>query len=33
MTRTPQEVLAHHSQALGGADLDEIVAGFAATPW
>ncbi len=29
MTRTPQEVLAHHSQALGAADLDEIVADFA----
>lgn len=29
MTRTPQEVLAHHGQALGAADLDEIVADFA----
>ena len=29
MTRTPQEVLAHHSRALGAADLDEIVADFA----
>jgi ketosteroid isomerase-like protein len=29
MKRTPQEVLAHHSQALGAADLDEIVADFA----
>lgn len=29
MTRTPQEVLAHHSQALGAANLDEIVADFA----
>jgi ketosteroid isomerase-like protein len=29
MSRTPQEVLAHHSQALGAADLDEIVADFA----
>jgi ketosteroid isomerase-like protein len=29
MTRTPQEVLTHHSQALGAADLDEIVADFA----
>ena len=30
MTRTPQEVMAHHSQALGAADLNEIVADFAA---
>ena len=29
MTRTPQEVLAHHGQALAAADLDEIVADFA----
>jgi ketosteroid isomerase-like protein len=29
MTRTPQEVLAHHSRALDAADLDEIVADFA----
>ena len=29
MTRTPQEVMAHHSQALGAADLNEIVADFA----
>lgn len=29
MTRTPQEVMTHHSQALGAADLDEIVADFA----
>ncbi len=29
MTRTPQEVLAHHGQALGAADLDEIAADFA----
>jgi ketosteroid isomerase-like protein len=29
MTRTPQEVLAHHSEALDAADLDEIVADFA----
>jgi ketosteroid isomerase-like protein len=29
MTRTPQEVLAHHSRALVAADLDEIVADFA----
>jgi ketosteroid isomerase-like protein len=29
MTRTAQEVLAHHSQALAAADLDEIVADFA----
>lgn len=29
MTRSPQEVFAHHGQALGAADLDEIVADFA----
>jgi hypothetical protein len=29
MTRTPQEVLAHHGPALGAANLDEIVADFA----
>jgi hypothetical protein len=29
MTRTPQEVFAHHGQALGAEDLDEIVADFA----
>jgi ketosteroid isomerase-like protein len=29
MTRTPQEVLAHHGRALGAEDLDEIVADFA----
>jgi hypothetical protein len=29
MTRTPQEVFAHHGPALGAADLDEIVADFA----
>src|SRR5258708_3685386 len=29
MTRTPQEVFAHHGQAFGAADLDEIVADFA----
>lgn len=29
MTRSPQEVLAHHSQALGAGDLDEIVVDFA----
>ena len=29
MTRTPQEIMTHHSQALGAADLDEIVADFA----
>jgi ketosteroid isomerase-like protein len=28
MTRTPQEVMAHHSQALGAADLNELVADF-----
>jgi hypothetical protein len=26
MTRTPEEVFAHHVQALGAGDLDEIVA-------
>jgi ketosteroid isomerase-like protein len=29
MTRTPQEVFAHHGQAFGARDLDEIVADFA----
>ncbi len=29
MTRTPQEVFAHHGQALGAGDLDEIVADYA----
>jgi SnoaL-like domain len=29
MTRTPQEVFAHHGPALGSADLDEIVTDFA----
>lgn len=29
MTRTPEEVLAHHAQALGVGDLDEIVADYA----
>ncbi len=29
MTRTPQEVFAHHGQAFGAGDLDEIVADFA----
>lgn len=29
MTRTPQEVLAHHGSALAAADLDEIVADYA----
>lgn len=29
MTRTPQEVLAHHGPALAAADLDEIVADYA----
>lgn len=28
MTRTPQEVFAHHVQALGAEDLDEIVADY-----
>ncbi|HEX6498890.1 MAG TPA: nuclear transport factor 2 family protein [Micromonosporaceae bacterium] len=28
MTRTPQEVFAHHVQALGAQDLDEIVADY-----
>ncbi len=28
MTRTPQEVFAHHAQALGAGDLDEIVADY-----
>lgn len=27
-TRTPQEVFAHHGQALGAGDLDEIVADY-----
>ncbi|HEX3389010.1 MAG TPA: nuclear transport factor 2 family protein [Streptosporangiaceae bacterium] len=29
MARTPQEVFTHHVQALGAADLDEIVADYA----
>jgi ketosteroid isomerase-like protein len=29
MTRTPQEVMSHHSQALAAQDLNEIVADFA----
>jgi hypothetical protein len=29
MTRTPQEVFQHHVEALGGADLDGIVADYA----
>jgi ketosteroid isomerase-like protein len=29
MTRTPQEVFAHHARALGAGDLDEIVADYA----
>jgi len=29
MTRTPQEVFAHHSPALAAADVDEIAADFA----
>ncbi len=29
MTRTPQEVMAHHSQALRAGNLDEIAADFA----
>jgi hypothetical protein len=29
MTRTPQEVFAHHGQALGAGDLDEIVVDYA----
>ena len=28
MTRTPEEVFAHHAQALGAGDLDEIVADY-----
>lgn len=28
MTRTPQEIFAHHGQALGAGDLDEIVADY-----
>jgi hypothetical protein len=28
MTRTPEEVFQHHAQALGGGDLDEIVADY-----
>jgi uncharacterized protein (TIGR02246 family) len=28
MTRTPKEVFAHHGQALGAEDLDEIVADY-----
>ena len=29
MTRTPEEVFAHHAEALGAGDLDEIVADYA----
>ena len=29
MARTPQEVFAHHAQALGAGDLEEIVADYA----
>ncbi len=29
MARTPQEVFAHHVEALGAGDLDEIVADYA----
>jgi ketosteroid isomerase-like protein len=29
MTRTPQEIFAHHGQALGAGDLDEIVVDYA----
>jgi len=29
MTRTPEETFAHHAQALGAGDLDEIVADYA----
>ena len=29
MTRTPEEVFAHHAQALGAGDLDGIVADYA----
>jgi hypothetical protein len=29
MARTPEEVFSHHAQALGAADLDEIVADYA----
>jgi ketosteroid isomerase-like protein len=29
MTRTPQEVFAHHGQAMGAGDLDEVVADYA----
>ena len=29
MTHTPEEVFAHHAQALGAGDLDEIVADYA----
>ena len=29
MTRTPEEVFAHHAQALGAGDLDDIVADYA----
>ena len=28
MTRTPQEVFAHHGKALGAGDLDEIVVDY-----
>ena len=29
MIRTPEEVFAHHAQALGAGDLDKIVADYA----
>lgn len=29
MTRTPQEVFAHHAQALGAGDLDDILSDYA----
>jgi ketosteroid isomerase-like protein len=29
MTRTPEEIFAHHAQALGGGDLEGIVADYA----
>ena len=29
MTRTPEEIFAHHGQALGAGDIDEIVADYA----
>ncbi len=32
MTRAPEEVFAHHAQALGAGDLDEIVANHTTMP-